>query len=144
MRVSLDTGIIVDVERGNQEVVELLDSLISRGDQIFVSSVVLSEIFTGTYLREDYKKAVKKAKKLFTLFEVVPLDSEIAEIIGEINAHLIANGSPVEYQDVAIAATFLHRKGDYLLTENREHFSRIPGVEEKIFGPEEFKNMAGL
>jgi predicted nucleic acid-binding protein len=141
MKVSLDTSIVVDIERGNQEVVKLLDSLISRRAPIFVSTVVLSEVFTGTYLREDYKKAVKKAKSLFSLFEVVPLSSEIAEIVGEINAHLIANGIPIEYQDVAIAATFLHEKGDYLLTENPEHFARIPVVKERIFRPEEFKHM---
>ncbi len=111
-------------------------------NHIFISPVVLSEVFTGTYLRTDYKKALKKAKELFSLFEIVPLDAQIAEIIGEINAYLIANGSPVEYQDVAIAATFLSGNGEYLLTENVEHFSRIPGLKKKVLRPGEFKNRA--
>lgn len=143
MRVSLDTSIIIDIERGNQEVIKLLDELVlDDANYVFISSVVLSEIFTGTYLREDYKKAVKKAKELFSLFEVVPLDAGIAEIIGEINAYLIANGLPIEYQDVAIAATFLSKKGEYLLTENVEHFSRIPELKKKVLRPGEFKNRA--
>jgi len=29
---------------------------------------------------------------------------EIAEIIGKLNAYLIANGLPIKFQDVAIAA----------------------------------------
>ncbi|MEE8402940.1 MAG: type II toxin-antitoxin system VapC family toxin [Candidatus Hydrothermarchaeaceae archaeon] len=143
MRVSLDTSIIINIERGNQEVIKLLDELVlDDANYVFISSVVLSEIFTGTYLRADYKKAVKKAKELFSLFEVVPLDAEIAEIIGEINAYLIANGLPIEYQDVAIAATFLSKKGEYLLTENVEHFSRIPELKKRVLRPGEFKNRA--
>ncbi len=139
----MDTSIIIDIERGNQEVIKLLDGLILDDDNyVFISSVVLSEIFTGTYLREDYKKAVKKAKELFSLFEVIPLDTGIAEIIGEINAYLIANGLPIEYPDVAIAATFLSKKGEYLLTENVEHFSRIPELKKKVLRPGEFKNLA--
>jgi len=141
VRVSLDTSIIIDIERGKREVIKLLDDLTFADDNhIFISSVVLSEVFTGTYLREDYKKAVKKAKELFSLFEIVPLDAEIAEVIGEINAYLIANGRPIEYQDVAIAATFLSKNGEYLLTENVEHFSRMQGLKKKVLRPSEFKN----
>jgi predicted nucleic acid-binding protein len=141
VKVSLDTSIIVGIERGDRRVVELLDALISGDHYLFVSSVVLSEIFTGTYLREDYRKAVKKARDLFSLFEVVPLDADVAETMGRINAYLIARGLPIEYQDVAIAATFLSRGGEYLLTENTEHFSRIPGLENKTVRPEEFKGI---
>jgi len=43
---------------------------------------------------------------------------------------------------VAIAATFLSKNGEYLLTENVEHFSRIPGLKKKILRAGEFKNRA--
>jgi predicted nucleic acid-binding protein len=69
----------------------------------------------------------------------VPLNVEIAEIIGKLNAYLIANGLPIEYQDVAIAATFIYEKGDWLLTENKKHFTIIPGVEKTAVTPAEFK-----
>jgi predicted nucleic acid-binding protein len=62
---------------------------------------------------------------------------EIAEIIGKINAYLIANGLPIEYQDVVIAATFVREKGDWLLTENKKHFDIIPGVEKAAITPTE-------
>lgn len=138
MRISLDTSVVVEIERGAEKVVKLLDDLVID-NQIFISSVVLSEVFTGTYLREDYKRATKKAKELFSMFEVVPLDGEIAEILGQLNAYLIAKGLPIEYQDVAIASTFLHKQGEYLLTQNPEHFLRIPGLKDKAVRPPEFK-----
>ncbi|PXF51645.1 MAG: hypothetical protein C4B55_04575 [Candidatus Methanophagaceae archaeon] len=131
MRISLDTSIIVEIERRKKRTIGLVENLLET-HEIFISAVVLSEIFTGTYLRKDYEKATQKAKGLFSKFEIVPLNTEIAEIIGRINAFLIADGSVIEYQDVAIAATFLYKNGDYLLTENKKHFIRIPSLSGKV------------
>ena len=139
MKIFIDTSVVVDIERGKEEAAELLERLMEEHNSILLSSVVASEIFTGTYLRTDYKKATKKAKKLFACFKIVPLDMEIAEIIGKLNAYLIANGLPIEYQDVAIAATFIREKGDWLLTENKKHFDIIPGVEKAAINPAELK-----
>lgn len=139
MKVFIDTSVVIDIERGNEETVDLLDYLLENKYSISISSVVTSEIFTGTYLREDYRKATKKAKELFSCFEIVPLDMEIAEIVGKLNAFLIAKGRPIEYQDVAIASTFIREKGDCLLTRNKKHFTIIPGVEKLAVSPDEFE-----
>ena len=117
MKISLDTSIIVEIERRNEKIIEFIENPLER-HEIFISVVVLSEIFTGTYLRIDYVKATQKAKGLFSKFEIIPLNMEIADIIGQISAFLITNGSIIEYQDVAIAATFIYKMGDYLLTKN--------------------------
>ena len=139
MKIFIDTSIVVDIERGNEETAELLERLIEKNNSVFISAVVASEIFTGTYLRDDYKKATKKAKELLSCFQIVSLDMEIAEIIGKLNAYLTANGLPIEYQDVAIAATFVREKGDWLLTENKKHFDIILGVEKAAITPTELK-----
>ncbi|MCX9010840.1 MAG: type II toxin-antitoxin system VapC family toxin [Candidatus Methanoperedens sp.] len=139
MKIFIDTSIVVDIERGNEETDNLLQHLILTNNTILVSTVVTSEVFTGTYLRQDYKKATKKAKELFSCFHIIPLDMEIAEITGKISAYLIANGIPVEYQDVAIAATFVRERGDWLLTKNKKHFTIIPGLEKVAISPAEFK-----
>ncbi len=135
MRIFIDTSIVVDIERENEETGNLIQHLISTNNTVLVSTVVASEIFTGTYLRQDYKKATKKAKELFSCFKIIPLDMEIAEITGKIIAYLIVNGIPVEYQDVAIAATFLRERGDCLLTKNKKHFTIIPGLENAAVTP---------
>ena len=136
MKISLDTSIIIEIERKKEETIELIENLL-KTHEIFISAVVPSEIFTGTYLRKDYKKATQKAKSLFANFEIVPLNMEIAEIIGQINAFLITDGSVIEYQDIAIAATFLYKSGYYLLTENKKHFTRIPELKDKTLTPDE-------
>jgi predicted nucleic acid-binding protein len=136
MKVSLDTSIVVEIERRNEGIIEIIEELMKK-HEIFISAVVQSEIFTGTYLRDDYEKATQKAKGLFSKFETIPLNTEIAEIIGQINAFLIADGSVIEYQDVAIAATFRYNRGDYLLTKNKKHFIRIPELRDKVLTPDE-------
>lgn len=62
---------------------------------------------------------------------------EIAETIGKINAFLITNGSIIEYQDVVIAATFIYKMGDYLLTKNKKHFVLIPELMDKVLTSDE-------
>jgi|Deesub1362A_J573_1020465.scaffolds.fasta_scaffold00054_151 predicted nucleic acid-binding protein len=132
MKISLDTSVIVDLERGKLSLRQL-----DKYD-VFISSVVAAEIFTGTHLRRDSKKVTSKARNLLSLFEVVPFDFRIAEIAGRINAYLISNGFPVEFEDVVIAATFLQKKGDVLVTNNVRHFNRIPEVSEKVVSVSEF------
>jgi predicted nucleic acid-binding protein len=136
-KVLVDTSIIVDVDRGKQDVIELCKRLTSTNNA-FISTVSVSEILTGSYLRKDYKAAVKKAEKVLDQFCWVPLNGEAAKLVAELNAYLISRGQPIEYQDVAIAASFLLECCDVLLTENKEHFERFPNLKGKVKTPKEF------
>ena len=135
--VFVDTSIIVDVDRGKEDVIELCKRLTSTNNAL-ISTVSVSEILTGSYLRKDYRVAVKKAEKVLSQFRWVSLNGEAAEIIGELNAYLISKGQPIEYQDVAIAASFLVECCDVLLTENKAHFERLPNLKGKVKTPKEF------
>ena len=135
--VFVDTSIIVDVDRGKQDVIDICKQLTTT-NSAFISTVSVSEILTGSYLRKDYKNAVKKAEKVLNQFRWIPLNEEAAKLIGELNAYLISKGQPIEYQDVAIAASFLLQNCDVLLTENRDHFDRLPNLKGKVMTPREF------
>jgi predicted nucleic acid-binding protein len=135
--VFVDTSIIVDVDRGKQDVIELCKQLTST-NSAYISTVSVSEILTGSYLRKDYKTAVKKAEKVLSQFRWATINDETAKIIAELNAYLISEGQPIEYQDVAIAASFLLERCDVLLTENKDHFERLPNLKGKVMTPKEF------
>jgi predicted nucleic acid-binding protein len=135
--VFVDTSIIVDVDRGKEDVIELCKRLTST-NSAFISTVSVSEILTGAYLRKDYKVAVKKAEKVLNQFRWVTLNGEAAKLVAELNAYLISKGQPIEYQDVAIAASFLFECCNVLLTENKEHFERLPNLKGKVMTPKEF------
>ncbi len=135
--VFVDTSIIVDVDRGKEDVIELCKRLTSTNCAL-ISTVSVSEILTGSYLRKDYKSAIKKAEKVLGQFRWITLNGETAKLIAELNAYLISKGQPIEYQDVAIAASFLLECSDVLLTENKDHFERLPNLKGKVMTPKEF------
>ncbi len=132
MKISLDTSAIIEIERGKVDLRKFMQY------DVFVSVIVVAEIFTGTYLRKDWKKATSKAKRLFSLFDVVPLDFRIAEIAGKINARLIQKGLQIDFQDVLIASTFIAKKGDLLITNNIDHFRRIDEISNKVISVHDF------
>jgi predicted nucleic acid-binding protein len=138
--VFVDTSIIVDVDRGKQDVIELCEQLTSK-NSAYISTVSISEILTGSYLRKDYKVAVKKAERVLNQFRWVPLTDETAKLIAELNAYLITKGQPIEYQDVVIAASFLLECCDVLLTENKNHFERLPNLKSKVMTPKELSQI---
>lgn len=135
--VLVDTSVIVDVDRGKEDVIELCKRLTST-NSAFMSTVTVSEILTGSYLRKDYKTAVTKAERVLNQFQWVTLNGETAKLIAQLNAYLISQGQPIEYQDVAIAASFLLQCCDVLLTENKDHFDRLPNLKGKVMTPKEF------
>ena len=78
--VLVDTSIIVDVDRGREDVIELCKQLTST-NSAFISTVSVSEILTGSYLRKDYAVAVNKAKKVLSQFRWVSLSGDIAKVV---------------------------------------------------------------
>jgi len=137
LTVFVDTTIIVDIDRGKQTTIELCKQL-THTNSAYISTVSVSEILTGSYLRKDHNVAVKKAEKVLNQFRWVSLNGETAKLIAELNAYLIAKGQPIEYQDIAIAASFLLEGCDILLTENKEHFERLPNLKDKVMTAKEF------
>ena len=135
--VLVDTSIIVDVDRGKEDVIEFCKRLTSTNSAL-ISTVSVSEILTGSYLRKDYSAAVKKAEKVLSQFRLVSLSGDVAKVVAQLNAYLISKGQPIEYQDVVIAASFLVECCDMLLTENKDHFERFPNLKGKVRTPKEF------
>ena len=138
MKIALDTSIIVEIDRKNVEVIKILKRMIDKDYDVVISTVTVSEILTGSYLRKDFKKAVLEAKKILGQFLWVDLDVEIAEKTAQYLAYLITEGKIIEYQDVVIAATFKVTDSSYLLTLNKHHFELIPGIKGKVYEPKEF------
>jgi len=138
MRVLLDTSIIVEIDRHNEIILNLLKKLTEKDIEVVISTVTISEILTGSYLKKDFKKSVLEAKKILSQFLWFDLDGEIAEKTAQLLSYLILEGKPIEYQDVVIAATFFVSHSDYILTLNKDHFKIFPEIKNKVFNPEEF------
>ena len=144
MKVVADTSAVVEIERKNKLVIELIKGLINKNADLGISIVTLSEVLTGCYLREDYEKASSEAKRILSQFLWIDVDSKIADKTAKFMAYLIKKGKIVEYPDAVIAATFNVINGDYLLTLNKSHFEIIPELKGKVFTPVELRAKIGL
>ena len=141
MKIILDTSVIVEIDRKNEETISLIKKLIDEDANLAVSTITVSEILTGSYLTKNFKDSIMEAKRILGQFLWIDFDAEIAEKTAKYLAYLISKGKMIEYQDVAIAATFKIIDSDYLLTLNKQHFEQIPEIKGKIFTPKELKKI---
>lgn len=137
MRVTFHTTGVVDVDRQREPTVELLETLVERGDSLFVSTVTVAEIMTGANLSEDVEEATLAARRVLGQFNWIDLDGEVAETAGGMLAYLHAAGRSIEFQDVVIGASHLAIDGDALVTSNEKHLKRLPELEADVRTPEE-------
>jgi predicted nucleic acid-binding protein len=137
MRLFFDTTILVDVERGRPEAIRLPKRAQAADHDRWISTVTVSETFTGCYLRRDAETAVGRAREVLSQFLWQDLDGEVALRIRQVAAFLRAHGQTIAYPDVAIAATAMVVGSDLLVTDNTKDFARIPELETIASTPAE-------
>lgn len=144
MRILLDTSIVVEIDRHNHRVVELLKRLMEHGDDLIISTVTVAEILTGSYLRRDTRSSVLTAKEVLNQFVWEDLKGETAEAAAKLFSFLIVEKKQdaIEYPDVLIAATFFSAHCDALMTLNTKDFLLLPHVKEHTYTPDEFEKKA--
>ena len=123
--VCADTSFLVDIERQNVEALKKLRELADRGEVIFITSVSVAECYRGAYGSRDGAKALKDTKELLELFAVLSLDYESAKTWGELSESM-KSGS-IGDRDLFIASIALVNEQS-LLTRNKKHFERVPGL----------------
>jgi tRNA(fMet)-specific endonuclease VapC len=116
-----DTDVLIDylASRGEADTVE---RLLSRGA---LRTTVISrfELLSGA-------RSPKQLARLFQLLEAVPspgLDDAAADAAREIRRSLERSGKPIGMTDCLIAG-IVTSNGGTLLTRNRRHFERVPGI----------------
>jgi predicted nucleic acid-binding protein len=102
-------------------------SHLPRADQ-FASAVSIGEMYRGAFRSPDRERHLRNIEeRVLPALTVLPFDTSVARIYGELHAALTAAGRPLADADLQIAATAL-RFDLELVTGNLRHFSRIPGL----------------
>ena len=121
----LDTNIVIEVFNGNKEFADK----ISNQSILFISSVVLGELFVGIYRVTNKAKHLKMLHNFLKLCTILNTDSKTSEYYGEIIASLYKKGKPIPTNDVWIAAV-AKQHGFTLITKDK-HFKEIEGLSLK-------------
>lgn len=123
MKYYLDTNIIIYALNGK------FPAIMSHFQKvpsvsIVVPSIVMAEIEYSARKSYDYRKTIDLYRKFTDYFEIEPFNTRAAECYGIIRAELEKSGTPIDANDMLIAAITLADDG-ILVTHNTKEFSRI-------------------
>src|SRR5687768_10872469 len=125
MRSLIDTDWVVEYLRGRPSGLRLIASFAE--DDLFISLITYGEIYDGFDGVPDPLAAEAGFRRFLVDVEIVPLDEPVIRRFFRVRRDLRQRGLPLEDPDLLIAATALHHDLT-LVTRNRRHFDRIPGL----------------
>ena len=126
MAVLIDTGLLVDLERGvaNPQV----DAAIGDGDRA-ISTVTVSELLHGVHRASGSARTLRGAfvEHLLAGMQAIEITETVARVHADVWAQLAAKGEIIGAHDLWIAATALtHGMG--LATGNSRELMCVPGL----------------
>lgn len=128
MNYLLDTSAIIDILRGKNATEDFIVDHID--DSFSTSCNCEAEIAEGVYRdkTENIPVRQKQMKKVLASFhQVLPFDSEQADIAGRIRAELGKTGQLIDDLDILIAAAAISFQAT-VVTKNPKHFIRIKNL----------------
>lgn len=129
MSFLIDTDWVVDYLKGRQAAIDLLARL--ENTAVGLSLITYVEIYQGIYYGTNPEAHEAAFQRLLHVVEVIGLNEEIMLRFARIRGALRAVGQSIGISDVIIAATAIHHDLT-LITRNRRHFERVPGL--KLYG----------
>lgn len=117
-----DTDVLIDYLEGRSPGAEAV-SLALRQDQLQTTTLSCFELLVGV-------RSNRQLEKVLALLDSIPillLDFDAARKAAELHRQLERSGITIGMGDSLIAGIVLARGGT-LLTRNRRHFERVPGL----------------
>ncbi|MGO8817658.1 MAG: type II toxin-antitoxin system VapC family toxin [Terriglobia bacterium] len=117
-----DTNVLIDYLEGRSPGAEAV-SLALRQDQLQTTTLSCFELLVGI-------RSNRQLEKVLALLDSIPillLDFDAARKAAELHRQLERSGITIGMGDSLIAGIVLARGGT-LLTRNRRHFERVPGL----------------
>ncbi|MBI2057184.1 type II toxin-antitoxin system VapC family toxin [Candidatus Pacearchaeota archaeon] len=122
----LDTNIIIEFFKGNEEIVKKINALFEK-DRLFINSISLCEIYRGIYLYSKDKRLKKELDDLKSLLHFatfVTLDFDSSEEFGKLSYELKKKGKPTQEADLMIAS-ICKTNNLVLVTKDKKHFKNL-------------------
>jgi len=118
----LDTSVVVEILRGNMEVVDKLDVLLGESDT-FVTSVTLCELYKGACGHAKVEEKMDAVEKFTESVYVLDLDKKFSKCFGDFWQHLRRKGNPIGDFDVLIAS--IVKANNLTLITRDKHFKKL-------------------
>lgn len=128
----LDSTFLIDFLRGKQKAISFLEE--RDVEPLFTSEINVFELVEGAYSgKEEISRHLEKISGLLNSMIVLPFDRRAALKAGEISGKLSLEGKKIGETDCLIAGVALAHGVTEIITENKEHFERVPGLKVKEY-----------
>ena len=124
--VCLDTSFLVALIRRDHKAEEKLEEYIANEARLSTSPITACELFKGAY-RSGKNENVSRVRKSLAYLEILDFSVDACERYGRLVNELHLRGTPIGDADTMIGSIALTH-GEALLTSNKEHFGRVPGL----------------
>jgi predicted nucleic acid-binding protein len=129
----LDSTLIIDLLRGDPGAVKKVSEIEDNGE-VATTPINIYEVIFGIYKSTgNHEKRVSEAKKLLTRMETYPFDDKSAEEAARILGTLVRGGITVNALDVFVAAIAMTNGCESVVTRNKSHFDKIPGLKVETY-----------
>lgn len=121
----LDTDVCIELLRGNEAVIERREQTL---DTVVTTWVTACELYYGAAKSDAPQANRAVVDEFLATLTVCGLDRPASRRFGEVKALLQERGEGLADADLLIAAVAL-AQGAVVVTGNRRHYERIPGVD---------------
>jgi len=121
-KILLDTNIISALLKGD----DLLTHNIDEAEEIYLCAIVLGELYYGAEYSIQVENNKANIGHLKSIYDVLLVDEETAEIYGVFKAFLRKQGTPIPENDIWIAA--LSKQHGLDLISRDRHFTYLPDI----------------
>jgi len=128
----VDTTLLVDLMRADAGAVRWLDAHEAKGWPRFVSAVSVMEVHRGMSAARRPLQQAGLTRNVFRGMAVLPVDTTVATLAGQIDGALRRAGTPIQPEDCLIAATAeVHDLS--VTTRNVRDFEKIQGLQVQTY-----------
>jgi len=122
----LDTNICIYIIKNKPRCVkEKFESL--KAEELFLSSVTVSELLYGAYKSQHIEKNLKALEGFLLNFQIIDYGYAASDEYGKIRAYLEKQGRVIGQMDMQIAGHALS-EDMIMVTNNTKEFERVEGL----------------
>jgi tRNA(fMet)-specific endonuclease VapC len=121
----LDSDFLIDLLRNDLISIKKIKSLKSLNEPLIITSINSFELFKGVL--KNSKMNSEQLNLFVNNFRILDFDRASSEKAAEIFNILKAKGEMIELTDIMIASITIVNN-ESLLTRNKKHYERIPGL----------------
>ncbi len=128
----LDTTVLIDLLRGDQDAVETVRQLEGDGRVLWIPSPAIFELFEGIERSDRPREERNLVEDVLGAYTLLAFEPSHARQAGLISGRLVRRGEMLDPIDAQIAG--MAKAEDHpILTRNRKHFERVSGVEIEAY-----------